>query len=136
MAAFVLTEFVEQTRLVTWCQAMEAQYPELGAIFHIPNGSKAHVSYRVKLKQLGLQSGVPDLCLPCPRGPYHGLYIEMKRLQGSSTSKDQKEWHVLLQRYGYAVGVAKGWVMGSAIITDYLNLPTFQYQARKAKGHQ
>lgn len=45
-----------------------------------------------RLRAEGLKSGVPDLCLPSAHGQYHGLYIEMKRTQGSKTTPEQKEW--------------------------------------------
>ena len=53
-------------------------------------------------------SGVPDLVIPEPRGQFHGLYIEMKRVKGSRVSEDQVRWGEALKERGYAFHIAYG----------------------------
>lgn len=38
--------------------------------------------------------GVPDLCLPVPQAPCHGLFIEMKRRDASPSdnARHQRAW--------------------------------------------
>ena len=71
-------EDLEQAALISWAEAYERIYPELALLYHIPNGGKRDRIVAAKLKAQGVKPGVPDLCLPVPRGKYHGLYIEMK----------------------------------------------------------
>lgn len=54
------------------------------------------------------------------RTKYNGLYIELKRLRGSTVSAAQKQWIARLRDAGYAVEVCKGWEAAAAVITDYL----------------
>lgn len=76
-----------------------------------------------RLRAEGLKSGVPDLCLPSAHGQYHGLYIEMKRTQGSKTTPEQKEWLAALEAEGYQTALCRGADAAIEIITDYLALP-------------
>ena len=73
------------------------------------------------LKQQGVKSGVPDLCLPVPRGRYHGLYIEMKTESGHTTAV-QEWWGERLQAQGYAWRVCHGWQAAVALLKWYLQL--------------
>ena len=73
------------------------------------------------LKQQGVKSGVPDLCLPVPRGQYHGLYIEMKTESGH-TSDEQEWWGERLQAHGYVWRVCHGWQAAVAVLEWYLQL--------------
>lgn len=119
------TEHTEQTTLVNW---FDRTYPSLrGRMFAIPNGAQlaGTITQRArqvnKLKSEGMQVGVPDLFLPVPAGGYHGLFIEMKRLKGSVTSADQKEWHSYLNGSGYLCVVCKGHAAAIDVVTDYMS---------------
>lgn len=70
------SESVTQICLFRWAAFMQGQYPELALMYHIPNEGKRSRSAGARMKQEGLKPGVPDVCLPVPRGPYHGLYGE------------------------------------------------------------
>ena len=50
--------------------------------------------------EAGLKKGVPDLFLPVPSGPYHGMYIELK-WQDNKPKPSQVEWLRRLRRRGY-----------------------------------
>ena len=51
-------------------------------------------------KAVGLKSGVSDLCLPVARCGYHGLYIEMKAMDGKTTEK-QQDFLTAVREQGY-----------------------------------
>lgn len=87
---------------------------ELNMAFHIPNGGTRNKAEAGKLKAMGVKAGVPDIFLPVPRGPYHGLFVELKRPadRGKSVgivSEAQMEWLRRLQDQGYYVAVCYGW---------------------------
>ncbi len=119
------TESQEQQTIFMWAATMEQRHPELSMLYHIPNGGKRHVATAKRLKREGVKAGVPDICLPVPRGKYHGLYIELKRLHGNTTSAPQNEWITSLKSQGYHATVCRGWVEASEEITRYLNIPDY-----------
>ena len=112
----------EQAMLFKWCEAQMrvGNWPELGMLFHIPNGGKRGKAEAGRFKAEGVKPGVPDLCLPVPRGQYHGLYIEMKRREGGRVSTEQKEWGAKLSARGYCWMVCRGWEGARDVLTDYL----------------
>lgn len=117
------TESVEQQRLMRWVEFVsKRQHPELKLLYHIPNEGKRSLATGGKLRAEGLKSGVPDLCLPVPRGKYHGLYIELKRIKGGRVSDEQRQWISDLQAVGHRAVVCKGWKAAQAEIEWYLNL--------------
>ena len=70
---------------------------------------------------MGVRAGVPDLCLPVPRGKYHGLYLEMKTETGRAT-EDQKWWGEQLLAQGYLWQVCRGWQSAVQLLQWYLEL--------------
>jgi hypothetical protein len=116
------TEADEQMAVFEWAQWNMTKYPELALMFHIPNESNVPVQYRVKLKKMGLKSGVPDICLPVARGGYHALYIEMKRTKRSATSEQQKWTIAKLNAVGNIAIICKGAEQAIENIKEYLRL--------------
>lgn len=114
----VPTEAQEQITLFSWA-AVQA-IPELALLYHIPNGGSRHKAEAARLRAEGVRAGVPDLCLPVPRGGCHGLYIELKRLRGGRLSEQQRAWLDALGKQGYAVAVCKGWEEAAETIQRYL----------------
>lgn len=106
-----VTEHDLQTALITRCNLMSAQIPQLRLLFAIPNGAKLPFTVdangqRVSrqgafLRAEGLKAGVPDLFLPVARGRFHGLFVEMKR-PGNKPSDEQNKWMGDLSAEGYA----------------------------------
>lgn len=84
-------EDTEQIRVMDWAAKAECRYPELRWLHHIPNGGARNSGEAVKLKRMGVKSGISDICLPFPHGRYHGLYIEMKYGKNVAT-REQKEF--------------------------------------------
>lgn len=116
-----LDESAEQMVLIEWCEAMRGKYPELDLIHHIPNEGKRSVATAVRLKRMGLKSGVPDLFLPVSRGKYHGLYIEMKA-KGNAPTVAQNQWLCRLRVQGYKCIVAWSFDYARDYIEHYLNI--------------
>jgi hypothetical protein len=74
---------------------------------HSPNGGKRDWHTGAKLKAMGTSAGFPDLFLPYARKGYHGLFCEVKALDGH-VSQVQREWLALLTAEGYYAFVAYG----------------------------
>ena len=98
------TEHTEQAKLVGRIRAF---YPDV-IVFAVPNGGKRDKREAVRLKAEGVLAGVPDLCIPEPRGAWHGLWVEMKRREGGRVSPEQAGIHARLRARGYRVLIGHG----------------------------
>lgn len=122
-----MSERAEQAMLLKWADAQTSRWPELGLLFAIPNaggfsgGFKSNVVRVTNLRREGVKKGVPDLCLPVPRGPYHGLYIELKA-KGGRVKPEQRAWLAALRDQGYAAHLCVGYEDAQSVLTDYLTL--------------
>lgn len=103
-----------------WAVYQECVWPELRLLHAIPNGGKRDKVTAARLKAEGVKPGVPDVCLPVPRGEKHGLYIEMKRRKGGIVSADQLKWLESLMRQGYECHVCRGCEEARMTIMEYL----------------
>ena len=117
----MLTEEQEQTLVFQWAKMSEGKFPELSHMYHIPNGGLRSKSEAVRFKRAGTKRGVPDICLPAPRGIYHGLYIEMKREKTGRLSKEQCEWLLYLNEEGYKAVCCYGADEAIKTIIEYLS---------------
>lgn len=115
------TEAQHQAAVIKWSQqpTIRSRWPELALLHHIPNGGTRDPVEAKHLKQQGVKRGVPDLCLPVPRGGFHGLYIEMKTEQGRA-SEEQRWWGDQLTNQGYCWSVCRGWEIAVRVIEAYL----------------
>ncbi|MCM1256494.1 MAG: VRR-NUC domain-containing protein [Roseburia sp.] len=114
------TESGAQDMLFTWAMWQQGARPELELLHHIPNGGKRDARTGRALKRQGVKAGVPDLCLPVARGGFHGLYIELK-VGNNTTSPRQKEWISNLGQQGYCARVCRGWEEAKETIEGYLD---------------
>ena len=114
------TEAQEQAALFEWLHFTEWKWPELKLCYHIPNGGGRNPIEARHLKEQGVKPGIPDLFLPCARGGFHGLYIEMKRRNGGRVSIEQKKMILALKKQDYCVEVCQGWEEARDIITAYM----------------
>lgn len=114
------TESQEQQWLMAWVKLESARRPELQLLYHIPNEGRRSRATGARMRAEGLKKGVPDLCLPVPRGGYHGLYIELKRRKGGRVSDDQRGWIEALARMGYRAEICQGWQAAAEMIGKYL----------------
>ena len=101
---------------------MSVQIPALKRLFHIPNGGSRNKAEAAHLKAQGVKRGVPDIFFPCACGKWHGLFIELKRTEGGSLSKEQKDWIKDLNEAGYMAVVCKGWEEAKDVILEYVKL--------------
>lgn len=99
-------EHEEQKTLVQYLQLKKLFY------FSVPNGAMLkgtplqRAKQMVKLKSEGLIVGTSDLIVMLHNKI---LFIELKRIKGSTTSKDQKAFLEKVNKYPYAIGkVCKG----------------------------
>lgn len=115
------TEAQEQRDLFRWAAYQTGKYPELRLMFHVPNEGKRSIVTGARMVGEGMKRGVPDICLPVPRGKYHGLFIELKRTRNYRVSADQERWLADLSRQGYKAVMCRGWGEASRTIVDYLN---------------
>lgn len=120
MKNMTATEGAEQATLFSWAEMRSIKYPELRLLFHIPNGGSRGKVEAARFKAEGVKAGVPDLFLPVARGPYHGLFIEMKRRSGGRTSDAQRKWIAALATEGYLATICYGWKEAAELLEDYL----------------
>jgi hypothetical protein len=113
------SEHEHQVSLVEWASLAQKSIPDLDMLAAIPNGGFRHKATAGKLKAEGVRAGYPDLVLNVPRGKYHGLFIELKSMTGS-TSAAQKEWLAKLNAAGNHAVVCKGWIAAREVIVWYL----------------
>ena len=108
------SEHQEQAALFKWAEYGLGRWPT------DQRGRTVRYSVEAqKLRAEGVKSGVPDICLPVPSGPYHGLYIELKTHHGRP-SEAQEQWIAALRRHGYRAEICRGWEAARAVIEDYL----------------
>lgn len=113
-AATHSTEAQEQKQLIQWCRTD----PRYQYIFHISNESVGGSGWRIRNRQMGVKSGVPDLFYPVPAKGFHGLFIEMKAGKGR-LSMEQKKWIAALEQLGYKCVVAYGWEAAKEALIEY-----------------
>lgn len=123
------SETNEQIKLFKWAEiaAPLCGYDGLELMFHIPNEGKRSEHTGNILKQSGLRKGVSDVCLPVPRGPYHGLFIEMKYGKNKLTD-EQRKFLRGVRRQGYATGLCYSADEAIALIVKYYKLPRWENQ--------
>ena len=122
-----MTEAEHQILVMCWAKKISlAGRAELDLLFHVPNGGNRSGREGAMFKAMGVKAGVPDLCLPVPRGDFNNLWIEMKVDEDGasgkrgSTSEAQEKWHSSLEQHGGYVVVAFGWKNAVAAICGYL----------------
>ena len=113
-------EDAEQIALFQWARLQARAWPELALLHHIPNGGYRIPAEAKRLQAMGVRAGVPDLCLPVPRGCYHGLYIEMKRTDGGRVRPDQRGWLDALREQGFRAEVCHGFDEARICIEEYM----------------
>jgi hypothetical protein len=114
------TEHDEQVALFQWAERIAVSMPPIRLLYAIANaGAGAQRGRAGYMKAEGVRAGVPDICLPVARGGHHGLYIELKALDGA-TREAQMEWLVALDEEGYYVMICYGFAEARDTILAYL----------------
>ncbi len=115
------SEDTEQINVIQWARWQQEKHPELRLLHHCPNGGSRNKAEAVKLKQMGVVAGIPDLHLPVPKGIYSGLYIELKYDRGT-LQENQKEVLRELAEVGNYCAVCYGAEEAIKIIEEYIAL--------------
>ena len=115
------SEDTEQMSVMDWARWNQNAHPELELLHHCPNGGSRNKAEAVKLKQMGVKTGIPDLCLPVPMGVYSGLYIEMKYDTGR-LEDSQKKMLKALAAAGHYCTVCYGAEEAIRVLQEYINL--------------
>lgn len=115
------SEASQQKALFCWAGSPETrqEFPELKFMFAVPNGGTRNKIEAANLKAQGVKSGVPDICLPVPRGGCHGLWIELK-VPGGKLSDTQYEYKYFFSSQGYACVLCWNWNQARNVILSYL----------------
>lgn len=113
------TEHAHQVAVFAWAALNFLKYPELRMMFAIPNGGLRNKITAANLKAEGVRAHVPDILLPAARGPWHGLFIEMKK-DGGRVDPGQATYLMSLRDLGYGACVCVGWQEAVATLTLYL----------------
>lgn len=104
-----------------FCWIAQQSNSLLQKAFAIGNGGKRDKITGARMKAEGVKRGVPDIFLPVARGPFHGLFIEMKTATGD-LSREQKNCIASLRNEGYRVQVCRSWSEASLVMVNYLEL--------------
>lgn len=108
-----MTEAQEQRAVVEYLEWLKLPF------YHVANERNCSPQRGAMLKRLGVQSGVPDLCIPVPMGGYHALYIEMKSKSGRP-SINQRKWIKALRKYGNYAEICYGADQAIELISQYM----------------
>jgi hypothetical protein len=116
-------EEAEQRAFFRWVDFIQEQIPVFETMFAIPNGGHRNRIVAAKLKGQGVRHGVADIFWPLPAGPYHGLFIEMKRADGGGrVSPDQERFIASVRRLGYKAVVCHGCAAAQDAALEYYEL--------------
>ena len=95
----------EQQELACWLDHQQLVW------LHIPNEGLKSINYHTKMKAQGLKSGAPDVLIfdPPPKFPHKkGVAIELKRSNGGSLSREQRQWLADLDALGWITKCCHG----------------------------
>jgi len=109
MPKLELSEHQEQSIFVEWCRVGGIAVSSVPNGFFVPvktQSDRNRLNGQIKkLKREGMSSGFPDLMVFLENKL---LLIEMKNAKGGTVSKEQKEWHKILDKLGFPVFIAAG----------------------------
>lgn len=117
------TEHAHQVAVFVWAALNYQKYPELRMMFAIPNGGLRNKITAANLKAEGVRAHVPDIFLPAPRGKWHGLFIEMKKV-GGHLDPGQADYLQSLRQQGYGACFCIGWESAVRVLEQYLTFCT------------
>jgi hypothetical protein len=118
-------ESLEQIRLFCWIRTRPDIEPYA---FSVPNDRKTNRIMGAILKHMGLKPGVSDICVAIPRGPFHGLFIELKFGKNKAT-QHQLNFIENMRSKGYHALVCVGYMAARAAIEEYLSLESCVQEA-------
>ena len=114
------TEHYEQVALFQWAAMSLQAHPELDLMYAIPNAARRSPRQGAWMKAEGMKAGVPDVHLPVARGPYIGLWIELKA--GNNKPTQQQALRIAaLREAGHRCEICYSWDAARSVIEEYLN---------------
>ena len=115
----------EHQECVMYCQWAKMQPRIWSMLIHFANETPVKLSYAThsRLTTIGRQKGAPDYIIAIPTVKYHGLFIEMKKIDISKTNMadEQVMWQVKLREQGYAHEFCFGCIDAIKITQSYLD---------------
>lgn len=108
-----------QAAFVRWAGMASGHTPALSMLYANANGAKRDAITGAMLKAEGVRKGVPDMTLPVPVGPYHGLFLELK-VRPNKPSPEQLWWIDKLTIQGYKAVVVYTLQDAIDLTMDYL----------------
>lgn len=111
--------------IVKW---LDLALPAGSIVHHSPNEGRRHVSYKLKMRRMGMKPGWPDLEIfvpqhgwkdPLQQGP---IMLEVKRPKGGRVSDAQKDTHERLRDAGAYCFVVKRIAQVEAVFAALVNL--------------
>lgn len=94
-----------QKAIIEWLSYKHPKAREV--VIHIANQRATSPQQGYKLKQMGVRKGVSDLLIPIATGGYHGMFLEVKTIEGTLT-KEQKAFIKRMDEEGYFAIAAYG----------------------------
>lgn len=113
------SEYQEQCAIFRWAKMQERTWPELALLNASLNGVKLNIGQAVKAKAQGMRAGYPDMFLPVKRGPFSGLFIELKYGKNKATA-EQEWWLQALANQGFSCCVCWGADQAIEAIRKYM----------------
>lgn len=110
------SEDQEQADVIKWANTK----PWGQFLLHIANETVGGRNRVLRNVALGVRKGVPDLMLPIPMRGYHSLWIEMKRSDGGTVSKNQTAWIKALNQMGHRAVLCHGSAEAIAELAEYM----------------
>lgn len=114
-------EDAELVKFFDWVKWHENHDPRLKTIFHVANERRTSPQAGLRLKQKGVRTGIPDICVPIPRKGFHALYIELK-IKPNKLTESQETMLKLLYDLGHCARVAWSGDEAIDILKSYLEL--------------
>jgi hypothetical protein len=102
-----VTETQIQTAAIRHCRTLERCNDDYKGIYHPRNENSKNAIQGSMYKKMGVLSGVSDIVVPCPKGKFHGAYIEIKKEKGRVTDSQKAFLHLMDSR-GYFTAVTYG----------------------------
>jgi hypothetical protein len=110
-------EHIEQVHVVSW---FRRAYPGV-LMYHVPNEGRRSPREGGRQKSMGLEKGMPDLCVLKAASGYHGLYVEMKDPRdGRMPDPEQRAILDYINGQGYLAVVCFGRSSAREVIGAYL----------------
>ena len=125
--SFTVLKSLERFEQEAFIQEVTLKYPnEADDLWANENGGSRHFLEAINLKKRGVKAGIPDLFFAQPRGPYHGLFIEMKRKDKKKAlvTFEQQRRLERLKDHGYRATLCYGSLEAIEEFEYYLSLPS------------